>query len=149
MTTTNNDINYVYNIISSHIVNQKSFYFRFVVSIVFKQSALEKSKHNKANTLICLCQVECKHETWKHKNALFISNSLDTALVFVVHFLFVCKRVTTGVYTQCVLKIFHKYSPFFISQRKSIKCLSHTHKIGMATLYLQTLFDSDYIDFWS
>lgn len=58
-----NDNNYY---IIAHRESEVSFFVSFVCIVKVKTKI-------KANTMICLCRVECKYETWKHKNALSIS----------------------------------------------------------------------------
>lgn len=67
-------------------------YFVLVVSSHFINAK------TKAKIVICLCRVECKYETWKHKNAHSVLP--PTTTIAIVGLLLLHRKCTQIVYTQ-------------------------------------------------
>lgn len=67
-------------------------YFVLVVSSHFINAK------TKAKIVICLCRVECKYETWKHKNAHTVLP--PTTTIAIVGLLLLHRKCTQIVYTQ-------------------------------------------------
>lgn len=134
-----NDNNYY---IIAHRESEVSFSVSFVCIVKVKTKI-------KANTMICLCRVECKYETWKHKNALSISifwtvfarfSSLFLSLLYLI------REQKNSMYN--VHKSFHKYSPFSVrsqQQQKFQNQLNNSWNYGLGHTWVRLHFSTSII----
>lgn len=133
-----NDNNYY---IIAHRESEVSFSVSFVCIVKVKTKI-------KANTMICLCRVECKYETWKHKNALSISIVWTVFARFFVAVLVAVIFNTWAKKKQRVHKSFHKYSPFSVrsqQQQKFQNQLNNSWNCGLGHTWVRLHFSTSII----